>query len=79
MTGSPPSGDSAVSQTGWRRIRVDFALRGLYRQEFDRIRRDFEATGSGLESLSDRTRQVDRLVLTLWEQYLSAVLVQGTR
>ncbi len=51
---------------------TDFALRGLYRHEFDRIRRDFEATGSGLASLSDRTRLVDRLTLTLWDQYFSA-------
>ncbi len=44
-------------------------MRGFYRQEFERIRRDFEATGSGLASLSDRTRLVDRLALTLWDKY----------
>ena len=43
---------------------ANVALRGFYRQEFDRIRRDFEATGSGLASLSERTRLVDRLALT---------------
>jgi len=51
---------------------ADFALRGSYRHEFDRIRRDFEATGSGLASLSGRTRLVDRLTLTLWDQYFSS-------
>lgn len=44
------------------------ALRSFYRQEFERVRRDFEATGSGLGSLSDRTRIVDKLALTLWDQ-----------
>src|ERR1700689_100866 len=45
-------------------------LRNLYRQEFDRVHRDFVATGSGLAALSDRTRLVDKLALTLWEQSL---------
>lgn len=70
MTGSQPSGFPA-SPDPMAGTTVDFALRGRYRQEFERIRRDFEATGSGLEVLSSRTRQVDKLVLTLWEQYLS--------
>ena len=51
---------------------ADVALRGFYRHEFDRIRRDFEATGSGLASLSERTRLVDRLALTLWDEYVSS-------
>ncbi len=51
---------------------ADYALRTYYRQEFDRIRRSFEATGSGLASLSDRTRLVDSLTVTLWEQYFPA-------
>jgi [protein-PII] uridylyltransferase len=47
-------------------------LRSFYRQEFDRVRRDFEATGLGLNSLSERTRLVDLLTLTLWDQYFSS-------
>ncbi|MFZ0315109.1 MAG: [protein-PII] uridylyltransferase [Candidatus Korobacteraceae bacterium] len=49
----------------------DFALRNNYRQESQRIQRDFEAVGSGLASLSSRTRLVDSLTLTLWEQCFS--------
>ena len=45
------------------------ALRSLYRQEFEKVQRDFAATGLGLNSLSDRTRLVDRLALTLWDQH----------
>ena len=48
-----------------------FALRDHYRQESQRIQRDFEAVGSGLASLSSRTRLVDSLTLTLWEQYFA--------
>ncbi|MGC2110228.1 MAG: [protein-PII] uridylyltransferase [Candidatus Korobacteraceae bacterium] len=40
-----------------------------YRREFDRIQRDFAATGSGLASLSERTRLVDRLVIDLFQQH----------
>jgi [protein-PII] uridylyltransferase len=49
------------------------ALRSFYRQEFDRVRRDFEATGLGLNSLSERTRLVDLLALTLWDQTFSSL------
>jgi [protein-PII] uridylyltransferase len=52
-------------------------LRNFYRQEFERVRRDFEATGSGLGSLSDRTRLVDLLALTLWDQHFPARLRSG--
>ncbi len=48
------------------------ALRSFHRREFDRLRRDFEATGLGLNSLSERTRLVDHLALTLWDQYFSS-------
>ncbi|HKD83273.1 MAG TPA: [protein-PII] uridylyltransferase [Terriglobales bacterium] len=44
------------------------ASRDQYRQDFLRVQRDFEAAGSGLASLSSRTRIVDRLALTVWEQ-----------
>ncbi len=47
-------------------------LRSFYRQEFDKVRRDFEATGLGLNSLSERTRLVDLLALTLWDQHFSS-------
>jgi len=50
----------------------EFALRERYRQESQRIQRDFEAAGSGLASLSSRTRLVDSLCLTLWEQNFRA-------
>jgi [protein-PII] uridylyltransferase len=70
MTGSQPSGLPAASDP-MAGTALDFALRGFYRQEFESIRRDFDATGSGLEALSSRTRLVDKLALTLWEQYLS--------
>ncbi|MGA7463681.1 MAG: DUF294 nucleotidyltransferase-like domain-containing protein, partial [Candidatus Korobacteraceae bacterium] len=47
---------------------ANFPLRDKYRQESQHIQRDFEAVGSGLASLSSRTRLVDSLCLTLWEQ-----------
>lgn len=50
---------------------ADFSLRAFYRQEFERVHRDFDATGSGLASLSDRTRLVDVLALKLWDQSFS--------
>jgi [protein-PII] uridylyltransferase len=50
---------------------ADGALRNFYRQEFERVRRDFEATGSGLGALSDRTRLLDMLALTLWDQHFT--------
>src|SRR5579862_6606078 len=60
--GLTPSGSSISSQT------ADGGLRSFYRQEFGRVHRDFVATGSGLAALSDRTRLVDKLALTLWER-----------
>jgi [protein-PII] uridylyltransferase len=51
---------------------ADGALRYFYRQEFERVQRDFEATGSGLGALSDRTRLVDMLALTLWDRYFTS-------
>ena len=47
-------------------------LRERYRQDSLLIERDFEADGSGLTSLSSRTRMVDNLALTLWEQHCAA-------
>jgi len=55
----------------------DLALRNNYRQESQRIQRDFGAMGSGLASLSSRTRLVDTLALTLWEHHFAAVAREG--
>ncbi len=55
----------------------DVALRTHYRQESQRIERDFAAIGSGLASLSSRTRLVDSLTLTLWEQHFTGVSRAG--
>ncbi len=45
----------------------DPALRALYRQEFERERRSFEASGEGLRCAGERSALVDRLTLTLWD------------
>ena len=50
---------------------VSSVLRDFYRQEFDRVRRDFEASGSGQAAISERTSLVDKLAQQLWEQHLS--------
>jgi [protein-PII] uridylyltransferase len=46
----------------------DPALRSFYREESDRLRRDFEANGSGRACTRDRTQVVDKLLFHLWEQ-----------
>ncbi len=46
----------------------DPALRSFYKEESDRVRRDFEANGSGRSCTEDRTSIVDKLLLHLWEQ-----------
>src|SRR5664279_297635 len=46
----------------------DPALRSYYREESDRIRRDFEGDGSGRECIQGRARVVDKLLLQLWAQ-----------
>ncbi len=50
---------------------LEHGHRALYRQEFERLRREFEATGSGQVSLRDRTQFVNKLALQLWEQHVS--------
>jgi len=60
-SGLPPGPAATVSD--------NFASRPHYRQECERIRRDFEATGSGATALSSRTRLVDSLCLTLWDRH----------
>lgn len=72
MTTGPQPTTPASPGGGLAGPGAEVALRGLYRHEFDRIRRDFEANGSGLASLSDRTRLVDKLALTLWDQHFSS-------
>ena len=46
----------------------DPALRSFYKEESDRVRRDFEANGSGRSCTLDRTQLVDKLLFHLWEQ-----------
>src|SRR5271165_6312235 len=45
----------------------DPALRSFYKEESDRVRRDFEANGSGRSCTQDRTQLVDKLLFHLWE------------
>src|SRR5271165_2626160 len=49
---------------------ADFTLRAYYQQEFERLRGEFEANGSGESSVRDRTAVVDKLALQLWEQHV---------
>jgi [protein-PII] uridylyltransferase len=77
MTTGPQPATPASPTGGIPDMAAEFALRGFYRQEFDRIRLDFEATGSGLASLSDRTRAVDKLTLTLWERHFTSASRTG--
>ncbi len=46
----------------------DPALRSYYREETERVRRDFEANGSGRACIQDRSQVVDRLLYQLWAQ-----------
>ncbi len=77
MTTGPQPATPASSTGSIPDLAAEFALRGFYRQKFDRIRLDFEATGSGLASLSDRTRAVDKLTLTLWDRQFALVSKSG--
>ena len=49
----------------------DPALRSYYKEESDRVRRDFESDGSGRSCTKDRTQLVDKLLLQLWAQQRS--------
>ena len=51
---------------------ADSTLRAYYRQEFERLRAEFEASGSGVAAVRERTTVVDRLASQLWDQYVSA-------
>ncbi len=50
---------------------ADSTLRSHYRQEFERLRTEFEANGSGAATVRDRTAVVDKLALQLWEQHVA--------
>ncbi len=50
---------------------ADSTLRAYYRQEFERLRGEFEANGSGTATVRDRTAVVDKLAIQLWEQNVS--------
>jgi [protein-PII] uridylyltransferase len=56
---------------------VDPPSRDRYRLDVQLIQRDFEASGSGLVSLSSRTRLVDSLCLTLWDQHFCGSIGAG--
>ena len=73
MSTAPQSSGTAGSAGKMPGSTADVALRNRYRQEFERTRRDFDATGSGLASLSDRTRLVDSLALTLWDTHSAGI------
>jgi len=46
----------------------DSALRSYYREESDRVRRDYEANGSGRTCIQERSLVVDKLLHQLWAQ-----------
>ena len=46
----------------------DPALRGNYKEEIDRIRRDFESAGTGRVCIQARAHVVDKLLYQLWAQ-----------
>src|SRR5215469_10404946 len=46
----------------------DFALRSLYKEESERVRRDFESDGSGRSCTQERTQLVEKLLVPLWQQ-----------
>ena len=46
----------------------DSALRNYYKEETERIRRDFEGDGSGRTCIRNRAELVDKLLLQLWAQ-----------
>ncbi|HZD32858.1 MAG TPA: hypothetical protein VE779_14510, partial [Candidatus Angelobacter sp.] len=49
----------------------DSALRSYYKEESERIRRDFEGDGSGQSCVRGRAQLVDKLLLQLWAQQIS--------
>src|SRR3974377_1317077 len=55
----------------------DSALRSYYREESDRVRRDYEANGSGRACIQDRSLVVDKLLHQLWAQQAALHSVPG--
>ena len=51
---------------------ADYTLRTHYRQEFERLRGEFEANGSGASTVRDRAAVVDKLALQLWEHHAAS-------
>ena len=56
---------------------LEHGPRALYRQQFERLRLEFEATGSGGASLRGRTHFVDKFALQLWEQQVAPTIGSG--
>lgn len=56
---------------------AESTLRNHYRQEFDRVRQNFETTGSGQFVVSERSALVDQLALQLWDQYVAPPASSG--
>jgi len=50
---------------------AESTLRNRYRQEFDRVRQNFETTGSGQSVVSQRSALVDQLALRLWDRHVA--------
>jgi len=46
----------------------DTALRSHYKEESERVRRDFEGNGSGRTCIQERTALVEKLLFPLWKQ-----------
>jgi [protein-PII] uridylyltransferase len=56
---------------------TDYTLRDFYRQQFDRLRWEFEAGGSGEAAIRGRTQLVGKVVLELWKQHISPRVASG--
>ena len=46
----------------------DPSLRNEYKEDSERIRRDFEGNGSGRSCTQERAQLVDKLLLNLWDR-----------
>jgi [protein-PII] uridylyltransferase len=55
----------------------DPALRSFYKDESERIRRDFESDGTGRVCIQGRTHLVDKLLYQLWSQQPGLYSTQG--
>lgn len=59
---------SVASERAMSTPTFDPALRSYYKEESDRVRRDFESNGSGRACTHDRAQLVDKLLVQLWAQ-----------